>query len=422
MIDTNITALTLLFVGMLAPVIRAEEVVAPVMKSIAIRPFEDRLVEYPDAGDDAGTTGVAPSESLEQVDESQVEVIRTRYPSRKVKIERHVAQNKEREYFNHGSWTMWSPDGEIIGTGQYRWGKRQGSWTRLITDDNAQRQIEESQLGFEAPLVSKAEFIDDEIHGTWLVVDANNRKVRSWHFDGGTLHGQSVAWYPSGARLREVNYDNGVPNGEVREWSADGQLVKQLIFKNGQRLAPFVKRYDFGGVQMEGKYLLAREMINIRVDWWASDVNIEVTGKEGNDVKHGNWTHFYQDGGKAYEGQFVDGLPLGDHIWWYPNGQKKTQGSFANGKPNGHWVWWHESGVKQMDGHYVDGVQDKTWVRWEADGKVAQVEDHSLRNTRVLNQDVPEEVEVIDRDDADRTATRTLQPVLPLKPVMRLRR
>ena len=420
MVKTKTATVALLAVVLLAPDTRADEVFAPALKSIAIRPIEDAPIEVGEETAEAETAG-----ALEEIDEAKVEVIRTRYPNRKVKIERQVSQDKEHNYFNHGSWTMWSPEGEILGTGQYRWGKRQGSWTRLFTGEETRRQIEKGQQGFEAPLVSKADFVDGEIHGTWLIVDAKNRKVRSWQFNQGALTGEAVAWYPSGARKREARYENGVPNGELREWAADGKLVKHYQFQNGQRLAPFMKRYDSGGVEMEGHYLLARDVLNIRVDWWQGVVGIEVSGKDGKDAKHGKWTHYYQDGGKAYEGLFANDRPKGEHFWWFPNGQKQIQGAFSGGKPDGHWVWWHETGLKKMDGHYVEGVQDKTWLRWAADGKVAQVEEHSLGDAPTLDGEQAEDVEVIaqePRNGDERTATRTEEQVLPLKPAARLRR
>ena len=59
-----------------------------------------------------------------------VEVIRERFPNSTVKVERHVTQDAEGNYYNHGLWTEWDEKGRLVGSGEYRYGKRHGRWLR----------------------------------------------------------------------------------------------------------------------------------------------------------------------------------------------------------------------------------------------------------------------------------------------------
>ena len=58
----------------------------------------------------------APTSEPETVRARRVELtpetITEKYPNRKVKIERQVVQDDERNYVNHGPWKMWDPNGK----------------------------------------------------------------------------------------------------------------------------------------------------------------------------------------------------------------------------------------------------------------------------------------------------------------------
>jgi hypothetical protein len=75
-------------------------------------------------------TQTSDADDKSDSDEPQTEIIRERYPNTAIKIERHVAQDEEGNYYNHGLYTHFDEKGRVIGTGDYREGKRQGKWQR----------------------------------------------------------------------------------------------------------------------------------------------------------------------------------------------------------------------------------------------------------------------------------------------------
>ena len=76
----------------------------------------------------------------------EVEVIKERYPNRAIKIERHVTQDAERNYVNHGTWTMWDPNGTMLGKGEFWNGKRHGKWTRWHINPSIPGDLPEGEM------------------------------------------------------------------------------------------------------------------------------------------------------------------------------------------------------------------------------------------------------------------------------------
>jgi antitoxin component YwqK of YwqJK toxin-antitoxin module len=321
---------------------------------------------------DAGAADASPEGQV------QTELITERYPNRRLKIERSVVQDAERNYVNHGQWTMWAADGTMIAKGRYEWGKRQGQWSRLYTDIKDDRIAGQHTKQFTAPLAGVADFVDDKLHGTWKIVDAKQRDVRSWEFKHGKLHGKAISWFPTGHKQSETTFEDGMMTGTAWEWDAAGKLLSKINYRDGRSSQPYVKSFPSGERQYEGHYLGPRQVYKTTIDFWNGIVEIQLSKKEGSPKRHGKWIEWYENGGKKFEGDFDDDKATGHHTWWYQNGQKRAEGDFKAGKENGHWTWWHENGLKHLDGLFANGVQTGTWVRWKPDGKVQEVQEHHL--------------------------------------------
>jgi antitoxin component YwqK of YwqJK toxin-antitoxin module len=330
-----------------------------------------RPAPLPEDGSDESSPAATPADV-------QSEVVTERYPNRRVKVERYVVQDAERNYLNHGLWTSFASDGTMIAKGQYEWGKRQGKWSRLYTDIKDDRIAGQFSRQFTAPLAGIAEYVDDRLHGTWKIVDAKQRDVRSWEFKNGKLHGKALTWYPNGKKHSETVFEDGMMTHTYMEWDQNAKLVKKISYKDGRSTVPYTKAYPNGEKHYEGQYLGPRQIYKTTIDFWSGMVEIQLSKKEGEPKRHGKWHEWHQNGGKKFEGEFEEDKPLGRHTWWYPNGQKRAEGEFIAGKEHGSWTWWHENGLKHLDGHFVNGVQTGTWVRWKSDGKVQEVQEHHL--------------------------------------------
>jgi antitoxin component YwqK of YwqJK toxin-antitoxin module len=304
-------------------------------------------------------------------EETKAEPIQERYPSGAVKIERHVVQDAEGNYVNHGLWTQFDEKGRITARGEYAWGQRHGVWSRIHRPNPKELFAQPEYAEFQPPFVSEATFDHGQLHGAWTVYDAKNRKASEFAFERGRRQGKSTWYHPSGRKFREENYHQDQLDGERLEWNANNQVTSRRMFKQGRELAKKVKAYSPGQPETEAIYLFARQIADIDYDWWNGMINVKVTGKDGNDQRHGPFLAWHQNGQKKLEGRYEDDRPTGKFVWWYENGQKAIEGEYTDGRQTGTWVWWHDNGQKALQGDYQAGAEIGKWTWWKPDGQVS---------------------------------------------------
>lgn len=82
-------------------------------------------------------------------------------------------------------------------------------------------------------------------------------------------------------------------------------------------------------------------------------------GEFKNEVKHGKWTYWYENGNKWSEANFNLGVTDGESIVWYENGEIKYRGDYKNGDPHDVWTFYDDKGKKLKDVYYEDGDKIK---------------------------------------------------------------
>ena len=312
--------------------------------------------------------GILSSQATSQATDEEGELITERYPDRSVRLQRYVIQDEDRNYVNHGSWTMFDPKGQITAQGDYREGKQHGPWMRIMTE------FPSVNPGFQAPFISQAEFDNGELHGTWAIIDSQQRVVGSWQFSRGELDGPATTWYPSGQQRREMNFSRGVPDGESTAWKPNGQIWGREFYRDGKQLVPVVTWHDQHQKESEGWMVRSNFTINAKFDWWNGTIEITRNETEGTDVKTGRWTEWYANGAEKFVGTFESGIAVDQHVWWHPNGQKMLSGTYDSGMQEGRWTEWYATGMKQVEGEYIAGAKAGTWTTWSEEGLVADVQ------------------------------------------------
>jgi antitoxin component YwqK of YwqJK toxin-antitoxin module len=302
---------------------------------------------------------VSPDDELEWITE--------RYPNRAVKIRRAVKQDEDRNYINHGPWTMYDPQGQIVAQGEYLDGKRHGAWMKMLPHFPA------VEPDFSGPYHSQAEFQADRLHGTWTIIDQQQRVVGSWQFEEGQLHGEVTVWYPNGQQRQMMSFKSGEPDGEAIAWKPDGNVWGRDYYRDGKQLVPVVNWHDRQQKKSEGWLLRSNFVMHAKADWWNGIVEVAREETTGVDVRIGQWTEWYANGGLRYRGSFHDGGPMGEHILWHENGQKQLAGLYLEGDRDGRWTQWFASGQKQQEGEYLAGVKDGRWTVWDTTGQVVEV-------------------------------------------------
>jgi uncharacterized protein len=323
-----------------------------------------------DADESATPPAVAPQATATDAKGVQSELIQERYPNRAVKVERHVTQDTNGNYVNHGLWTMFDEKGSVLGRGEYRYGERHGPWTRWHLTVASEMLSQAPYKHFQPPFVSEATFENGQLNGVWTIYDSKDQKISEFNFSYGERDGKSTWYYPSGEKMREIDFANGQINGAWQEWGPNKDVIRNEMFDNGRRLAKKVETYPNGGTKTEATYLFAREVLKCNYDWWNGAITTKVE-KEGKDQRNGAYISYHKNGQVESEGEYADDLPIGKFNWWFENGQKAIEGEFDNGHQIGRWTWWHDNGQKAASGDYVAGVESGKWTWWKEDGKVA---------------------------------------------------
>ena len=313
------------------------------------------------------------------VDQTPVEVVKERYPSGVVRLEREVTQDASGNYVAHGLWRQFDETGRLVAEGRYLQSKKEGIWRRLYAGDEAELLATSPYNSFTPPFVSQATFTSGKLQGKWIITDAKERKVHEIEFEAGERHGNSTWFFPSGQAMLQAKYDHGRASGEVIQYGPDSSVVARETYEDGRKLAPKIDYYDAQQQQKKSEALYLHAALTVKApDNWDMCKLATFEGR-GQDEKHGPFTAWHKNGQLARQGEFKYDQPVGKFLYWYPNGQKQMEGEYIDGRQEGQWTWWHENGLKSISGQYENATPIGLWQWWQASGKLSQKADLSER-------------------------------------------
>lgn len=86
---------------------------------------------------------------------------------------------------------------------------------------------------------------------------------------------------------------------------------------------------------------------------------------------------YYQNGMKKMDGTYdKNNLKHGKWTYWREDGKKWSEGYFYEGKDDGIRRTWHENGNRHYEGRYDKGVRKGTWKFWDENGKLVKEIDY----------------------------------------------
>jgi len=95
--------------------------------------------------------------------------------------------------------------------------------------------------------------------------------------------------------------------------------------------------------------------------------------------KHGKWRELYENSKiPKYEGEFVNGKPVGTFTYYYPNKVLKSVMVFDKNTDISRCTMYDENGKKNAFGKYVKKEKDSVWTYYSPPGYVSYKE--SFRN------------------------------------------
>ena len=93
--------------------------------------------------------------------------------------------------------------------------------------------------------------------------------------------------------------------------------------------------------------------------------------KDGQEVLHGKYITWYENGRRFSEQSFRNGKAEGRTVYWHENGKKSAQGIYHDGNPGGTWTSSHKNGQKESSCNYVNGEREGVCLWWDDHGRLA---------------------------------------------------
>lgn len=312
---------------------------------------------------------------VEPVRPGAIEEVKTRYPDGSVQILKHVAQDEEGNYFNHGVWRLFNPQGQVLAEGQFNDGQMEGQWQRWHPANSSPLFQSPPFTSFTGPFLSTATFVDGQLDGVWIIQDRDKRKIVEIPYRKGKRDGTATWYYPNGQRMRIANFRDGLLDGPLTEWDESGKVVRNEQYVEGKKVIRNTSFYRPQQKESEAYFLDAKLELESQDDWW--DAAPAAFVSRGSRIQHGPVTAWYDNGQVKMKGQYLNDLRVGRFTWWHPNGQRALVGQYEDGKKSGRWTWWHPNGMKAIEGQYENDQPIGSWTWWNEEGRVTATQEFS---------------------------------------------
>ena len=142
-------------------------------------------------------------------------------------------------------------------------------------------------------------------------------------------------------------------------------FVPALIFAQQQRLM-FEKLVEKNGIMYasgEKKPFTGRVFDNYR------NKGRKLAGEFRNGKKHGNWTHWKENGKTDREESYFQGDKNGNWVYYTDDGIKERIEKYEKGKETGHKIFYYDNGKKEKEEFHIKGLRDGKWTAWYNNGK-----------------------------------------------------
>ncbi len=267
------------------------------------------------------------------------------------------------------------PGGQLQSEGNYRKGKRQGSWKyynrygkllSLYNYEDGLIQGKGTEYYPSGETKYLLEYKDNELHGYFQELYRNgNVKQEGW-FQNGKREQQWFTYYPDGTLETDAYYLLNDLRGPYYSYSLDGKLHTVYTYEND--LVTDLKNYDSKG--------------NLQTIRTANDHSIAYEERFANKKLRSKWeslcgnyvhdlTKWYPDGTLYFKYSFLDGQKYGQYVSNQAGGNLSSEGMYVNNKSEGLWKTYHTNGQLSKSGNYLNGLTDSVWNFYYPDGKIS---------------------------------------------------
>jgi antitoxin component YwqK of YwqJK toxin-antitoxin module len=198
-----------------------------------------------------------------------------------------------------------------------------------IMDESGNRNGKWKDLYPDGKVLAEGQYTDNRRSGLWKFYNNAGKIEQTGNYNNGRPHGLWKWFYENGALLREEEYFQGQRDGAFTEYSIDGEIIAQGQYSDGETNGDW--KYKYGDYIEEGKY---------------------ITG-----LKDGTWKSYYLNEKLKFKGNFVQGNPDGQQMFYYETGRIKEEQNYQMGLRQKTWKKYNEDGTTILTITYKDDVE-----------------------------------------------------------------
>jgi antitoxin component YwqK of YwqJK toxin-antitoxin module len=232
-------------------------------------------------------------------------------------------------------------NGNLSSEGYMKDGKPDGYWRtyfesgNLKSEGNRRNFLLDSIWNFysdSGKVVLKITYVEGKKNGIRTTYEDD--EIIEENFEDDVKQGLTYYYYPNGKPWKEINFIDGLEEGTGKEFSAfDGRVIKLITYKKGYTVyIEHINKIDRANMK-QGKW-----------KFFYPNGNVSLEGEYKNDLKHGYFKEFSENGDLLMTSKYIDGILQEDvaelakldiKTEYYPNGKPKIVASFKNDVPEG---------------------------------------------------------------------------------------
>jgi len=274
----------------------------------------------------------------------------------------------------HGNWTNYYPDGNIKSKGNWYRGLLDSTWNFYFHDGNLKLQIQYSK-GIKNGYSYTYSVTKDSVH--YL-------SKKELYVDG-KLEGKTIEYNTVGEVKRIVNFKSNLKEGSEIVFTENGDPKTVYIFENNRLVTKETVNQKSNNsrngtwIKLDNNFNIVSSLeysndsiINNEIDTKFDKIKYTIEGLE-NQIRD-----------TAFQGQFINGIPVGRHILYdsllepvsyimYDSaGNKMEEGNISNYQLNGNIKGYYTDGSLKFTGFYKSNLRHGSWKYYYPDGTMEQ--------------------------------------------------
>ncbi len=192
--------------------------------------------------------------------------------------------------------------------------------------------------------------------GIWKYYFDESKLKKTGFFKDGKKDSIWKYYYKSGIIQQKGAFKDNFPNGAWTWWYENEKIKREEVYLMGKENGEVKEMDSLGNLLTRGKYSYGQR----EGEWYYVINDYKEEGNYTMGMKIGIWkTTFMSTGKTKFIGEFLNGIPVGEHKHFYSNGKPRMIGKFENGEKEGEWKKYNSDGEIIITYQYKRGVEIK---------------------------------------------------------------